>query len=142
MKKFWVLILLLASAPAAWCSQSVEGRIFTAEVPGEGWTVQSINDTTDALVSPDRSLVMTITKMPAGSMTLKNAAEQLSRAHGASSARRMEGAEEAWEYTGTVSGRLMYAQVFALADSFGYISVIGAHESETAVHVFNSIRLK
>ena len=142
MKKTAALMFVFLSALAPWAFQTAEGRMFTAEVPGDGWTVQSINDTTDALVSPDRSVVMTITKMPARGMTPKDAAEQMSRVHGASQVTRMEGPEEAWEYTGSVNGRPLYAQIFALGDSFGYISVIGSHDNETAIRVFNSIKLK
>ncbi|MGI6074949.1 MAG: hypothetical protein ACOYD9_01090 [Pyramidobacter sp.] len=138
----FMLLSALLFCAAAQASQSVEGRLFTARVPEEGWTVQSINDMTEALIASDRSIVMTVTKMPARGLTLHEAALQLSRVHGASGITKMEGAEEAYEYTGTVNGQRLYTQFFALPDAFGCISVIGDCESPVATRVFNSIAIK
>ena len=142
MKKILALaatLAMAAMAPAA----TVDAGFFTADVPSAGWTMQADGENSATLVSPDKAIVFTVTKMPAEGTPLQDAASRLAEAHGSQNLVRMEGEGEAWKYTGAADGQPLYAQVFDLGGGvYGYITIIGDHESDVATDVFNSIAFK
>ncbi len=145
MKKIFVLALLLAACAALPSAAAVlDGGFFTVEVP-EGWELQTeeSSDTAGIFVSPDRTVVFSVTKILSPSQSLRDMAEQFAGLHGAKDLTKMEGEGEAYEYTGKVSGKPMYAQVFSLdQNSCGYISIIGNYDDPAATEIFNGIEFK
>ena len=142
MKKILALAATLAMAAMA-SAATIDGGFFTAEAPSEGWTMRADGENSAALVSPDKAIVFTVTKMPAAGTPLKDAAARMAEAHGSQDLVRMEGEGEAWEYTGAADGQPLYAQVFDLGGGvYGCITIAGDHESDVATDVFNSIAFK
>ncbi len=146
MKKIFALAIAFAfaaKAPLA-ASAALDGGFFTVEVP-EGWELspEEGTETSEILVSPDKTVVFSITKIPSPALPLADMAEQFAGIHSSSDLTKMEGESEAWEYTGSVSGKPLYAQLFSLeGGACGYISVIGDYENDTATEIFNSIEYK
>ncbi len=146
MKKIFALAAILVFSLLAPLSASaaLDGGFFTVEVP-EGWELDpgESTETSGILVSPDRSVVFSITKIPSPATSLSDLAEQFADIHSSEDLTRMEGEGEAWEYTGTVSGKPLYAQLFSLeGGACGYITVIGDYGNETTTEIFNSIEYK
>ncbi len=146
MKKFFSFALAIALATIAPLSASaaIDGGFFTVEVP-EGWKIlpEEATETSEILVSPDRTVVFSITKIPSHTTPLADMAEQFAEIHTSSDLTKMEGDGEAWEYTGSIGGKPLYAQLFSLdGGACGYISVIGDYENETTTEIFNSIEYK
>lgn len=142
MKIFFALAIMLTMA-ARTSAATLNANFFTVEVPAGGWTLQAEGENSAMLVSPDKSIVFTVTKMTAESTPLKETAARMAKTHGSQDLVRMEGQGEAWEYTGTANGQSLYAQVFDFGNGvYGGITITGSHESDIATDVFNSIKFK
>ena len=96
------------------------------------------------LKAPDNSMAFVVSVLKADKdLTVKTAAEQFAAIHNATDLKKMEGEGESYEYTAVVNGAKAYAQVFKIdEESIGNITIIGDHESELAVGIFNSIEFK
>lgn len=146
MKKLLAFVFVLAMAAMAWAAP-LDCGYFTADVP-EGWTFEMVqqdgNSVTDMLKAPDNALAFTVSALRASEqLTVKTAAEQFAKTHGATDLARMDGEAEAYEYTAIIGGVPVYAQIFAIDDAaIGYIAIAGGHESDLATNVFNSIEFK
>ena len=146
MKKLLAVVFVLAMAAMAWAAP-MDCGYFTADVP-EGWTFETVqqddNSVTGVLKAADSSLAFTVSALKASEqLTVKTAAEQFAKVHGATDLARMDGEGESYEYTATVNNAPVYAQIFAIDDTaIGYIAIAGDHESDLATNVFNSIEFK
>lgn len=138
-----VLALAVAAfaVSAAQTTVDVDGGFFTAQVPSDGWKVERLSGSAAVILSADRSIAISVCLMEDTSLPLAEAAERLAALHGSADLVRMEGKNEAWEYTGREAGQPLYAQLFALAGRYGCIAVAGDYESPVAVEVFNSIQI-
>lgn len=126
--------------------EKLEGAFFTAEAPQGEWHVEEINEGSAAIVSADRSAVLTVTTAPLGRITLREVAECLAEQHrGLRALKRIESdpLNEVWEYRGVSFRQRLYAQVFSLGkDRYGVISIIGDPDAFDTAEIFNSIRFK
>ena len=101
----------------------------------QGDTVTIPNDETNqaraigVLKAADSSLAFTVSALKASEqLTVKTAAEQFAKVHGATDLARMDGEGESYEYTATVNNAPVYAQIFAIDDTaIGYIAIAGDH---------------
>ena len=146
MKKLLAFVFILCFAASAFAAK-VDGLFYTAETP-DGWTAEIVNQDDNSISSmlkaPDNSMAFVVSVLKASKdLTVKAAAEQFAAIHGASDLKEMEGEGESYEYTAVINGAKAYAQVFNIdEETIGNITIIGDHESEQAVAIFNSIEFK
>ena len=146
MKKLLAFVFVLCFAVSAFAAK-IDGQFYTAEVPA-GWTAEVVNADDNSISSmlkaPDNSMAFVINLLKADKdLTVKAAAEQFAAIHGATDLKKMEGEGESYEYTAVVNGAKAYAQVFHIdEETIGNITILGDHESELAVGIFNSIEFK
>lgn len=142
MKKFVLAASIFLACATTCYAAKFDGGFFQAVLPKASgalkWTSQEIEGGAVALISPKNETVITVQRLEGGD--LKSIAVSLSSAHNSRNLVCKDEQGRAYEYTGRVNGKPIYAQVFDAGDgTIGYIAMVGDWQSGQAAGVFNSI---